>query len=300
MKIIKPVILFIVCLNYTIAKGQTTEVEKLNIGIFPITSTATIKEEQLSYIKTKLKNAFENKIRFTLYEGDSLTKSLNTDSLNSYISATEKGKEATVNNPNKIDFLIVTYVNGLRAINQSMPNTSGGYDKGATATTAMQIKIYDLKTNKMIFNDGLFHSEFYKNRTIEEATNKSISSFCGLFKDLINYVFPVELSIAAVETSSKKGIAETVNVKNAEYMYVYIKKGFLDFPNSKFEVYYMNDEGKKEVIGKLEAKEIIDLKTICDIDKGAKEITKKLAEGKTLYLTILDNTIEYYINQKKK
>jgi hypothetical protein len=57
---------------------------------------------------------------------------------------------------------------------------------------------------------------------------------------------------------------------------------------------------KMEVIGKLEAKQIDGTKVVAELDKGAKEIAKKIQEGKKLSLRIMDNTIEYYKNQGKK
>jgi DevC protein len=173
----------------------------------------------------------------------------------------------------------------------SIPNSSGGYDRGASAITNMKIKVLDLKTKKLVFDEGLYHTDVYKNRTAEEAANLSINAFCELFKDLVNYSFPVDLSIGEVETTNKKGLAETVTVKNAEFMYVHIKKGFLDVPSTKFEVSCLNDEGKMEVIGKLEAKQIDGTKVVAELDKGAKEIAKKIQEGKTVTTEINGNTI---------
>jgi hypothetical protein len=225
---------------------------------------------------------------------------LNIDTITREIALADAKTKVSVYNPNKINFVVYVYVTGLRSSLVSIPNSSGGYDRGASAITNMKIKVLDLKTKKLVFDEALYHTEQYKYRTAEEAANLSINAFCELFKDLVNYSFPVDLSIGEVETTNKKGLAETVTVKNAEFMYVHIKKGFLDVPSTKFEVSCLNEEGKMEVIGKLEAKQIDGTKVVAELDKGAKEIAKKIQEGKTLSLRIMDNTIEYYKNQGKK
>jgi hypothetical protein len=232
--------------------------------------------------------------------GDSLTQSLNVDTITREIALADAKTKVNVYNPSKINYVVYVYVTGLRSSLVSIPNSSGGYDRGASAITNMKIKVLDLKTKKLVFDEGLYHTEVYKNRTAEEAANLSINAFCELFKDLVNYSFPVELTIGEVETTNKKGSAETVVVKNAEFMYLHVKKGFLVVPSTKFEVSCLNEEGKMEVIGKLETKEISGTKVVAELDKGAKEIAKKIQEGKTLSLRIMDNTIEYYKNQGKK
>lgn len=298
MKLFRKYILLVACFFYLALNAQ--DVEMLNIGILPVKSTVPIKDEQLKIINTKLKKAFSNKSRFRVFEGDSLTQRLNIDTITKEIALADAKTKVRVYNPNQINYVVYVYVNGLRSSLVSVPNSSGGYDRGASAITNMKIKVLDLKTKKIIFDEGLYHTEVYKNRSAEDATNLSINAFCELFKELVNYSFPVELTIGEVVTSNKKGLAETVEVKNAEHLYVHIKKGFLDVPSTKFEVSYKNEEGKMEVIGKLETKEITDNKVIAELDKGAKEIAKKIQEGKTLYLRIMDNTIEYYKNQSKK
>jgi hypothetical protein len=290
----------LICASFFCLALNAQDVERLNVGILPVASTVAISSEQLKTINTKLKKAFVNKYRFTVFVGDSLTQRLNIDTITREIALADAKTKVSVYNPNKINFVVYVYVTGLRSSLVSIPNSSGGYDKGASAITNMKIKVLDLKSKKIVFDEALYHTEQYKYRTAEEAANLSINTFCELFKDLVNYSFPVELSIGEAETTNKKGLAETVTVKNAEFMYVHIKKGFLDVPSTKFEVSCLNDEGKMEVIGKLEAKQIDGTKVVAELDKGAKEIAKKIQEGKKLSLRIMDNTIEYYKNQGKK
>ncbi len=292
MKKIKILSFCVVFFSLFLIKGQ--EVEMFNVGILPVSSNVSLSKEQTSVIQKYIKKAFVDVKRFTVFEGDSLFSKLKADSI-----LFENNKKNVSKNTLNVHYAVLVHVQGLKSVNSSQQNSSGGYDKGVQASSSMSVKIVDLKTKKNIFDEALYHSDFYKSASIDDGNNNTIYRLCEFFNDIVNYNFPVELTIEKIVTANKKGIAETIAIKNAEYMHVHIKKGFLDYPNSKFEVYYLDESGAKQVVGKLEAKEIIDLKLICEVDKGSKEISKKLLEGKTLYLKMLDNSIEYFINQRK-
>ncbi len=267
--------------------AENDKVDTLVIGILPFQNNVIITTNDLDYVKNKFIASFTNKTRFKVLQGEDLLSALKADSLNK----SKKDYKPAVN------FIVLPLINGNNATKTSVM-TDNRVENGYNAYFSMKINIIDFKTKKDIFNERIFRADYYKNKTSEQATSYNIHSFCDLFQDVINYVFPVELKIAELQLSKKKEIAETVTIHNIEHMYVYIKKGFLDYPNSKFEVYILDEKGNKNVIGKLEAKKDESDTIVFEVDKGAKDITKFFNSGQTLYVGILDNSIAYLINKK--
>ena len=266
--------------------AANTKVDTLVIGILPFQKTVNIVNEDLEYVKTKFIATFTNKTRFKVLQGEDLTKALNEDSINK----SKPDYKPTVN------YIVLPIINGNNA-SKTIKMNDNRMETGYDVYFSMKISIIDINTKKDIFNKGFYRIDYYKNKTSEMATSLNIHSFCDLFPDLINYTFPVELKITELQLG-KKEKAETVTIQNIEHMYVYIKKGFFDYPNSIFEVYTLDEKGNKNVIGKLEAKKNDNGTVVFEVDKGAKDITTLFNSGQTLFVGFLDNNIAYLINKK--
>ncbi len=293
MKTIKKILLIILSASYSIISAQSDSVPHFNIAIYTLSSNSAASAQDIAFMKDKLKKAFSDLTRFTVFDADTLL----ADSNKRYFKVLQNNKSALkANNPHNIDYFIVADIVSVASKFEVTVDRNQKTETGNRGYVAMMFDMLDVKKEKGIYLPPMDYSSYHRNQSAAVAISFCRAAVASYFPDIVNYALPVELSIDAIEAKSKKGIAETIIVKNGEHMQISFKKGWLA-DDSKFEVFYFLN-GTKTVVGKLKAKEFMGNELVCSVDKGNKEITKLLNENQKLYVTILDNRLDYFAKKK--
>jgi len=158
----------------------------------------------------------------------------------------------------------------------------------------IEVATGSVKSSKIITSSKTYETQTPKNGDEESVINSAVSETEGYLKAWANEVFPVEMKVMKVESLNKKGMPEKILIKGGADMDLQ-HSGWLINTSSDLEVYeneIIPMDGKeytrKVPIGKVTIAETQGEFSVCKVKSGGETIQKKLNEGKTLYLRILN------------